>query len=251
MSKIIVKPFNAKDTLYQKRTKDSWQYSSNSIRFTMLNKKEDGDYEPHFILVDCRSYMGEALFHLKASKQFKKGSALNRADTAPGYQFDVTFDYLNGNTIIGLSIPLIGFNNQKTNYSELFEKNFQKLNLIEEEFDIPLSTYSFASMNSKDDFIVVEGSGMWKDSCWKIQLYTYMLKTFCFNDDTVPEKEYLQLIKKNFKELFGNVTMKPEEEIFDPSVYVNDTYRRHTMTGFVSICQGDNPLMSKLLGISK
>jgi len=251
MSKIVLRKKNKDSSIFSTRIIDTWQYSARRIRFTMLNKKEDSNYEPHFILVDCRSYMGEATFQLKALKSFPKSHMYNREGC--GYQFENDYNYLEGNTIIGINITT-------ASHKEYFEARFKELNKIEEEFSIPLSTYSFSTYKTENDFIVVEGSPifivvegspMWKDSCWKIQLYTYMLKTLCYSEDDVPEIEYYKLMKKNYKNLFGNISMKPEDEIFDPSVYGNDIYLRHTMTGFVSICQGYNPPMSKLLGISK
>jgi hypothetical protein len=242
MSKIVVRPVNVNSSLFEYRIKDTWDYGSHRVRFTMLNKKEDGNYEPHFILVDCRSYMGEATFQLKALKNFPKEHIFHKDST--GYQFEKDYNYLEGNTIIGINIST-------ASHKEYFESRFNELNKIEEKFNIPLSTYSFATHKTVDDFIVVEGSPMWKDSCWKIQLYTYMLKTLCYSEDDIPENDFYKLMKKNYKNLFGNISMNPEDEIFDLSVYGNDTYRRHIMTGFVSICKGNNSPMSKLLGISK
>ena len=242
MSKIVVRPLNINSSLFERKIKDTWDYSSNRVRFTMLNKKEDGNYEPHFILVDCRSYMGEATFQLKALKNFPKNHMFHREGAV--YQFEKDYNYLEGNTIIGINTTI-------SSYKKYFEARFNELNRIEEGFNIPLSTYSFATHKTEKDFIVVEGSPMWKDSCWKIQLYTYMLKTLCYPEDSVPEYGYYELIKENYQNLFGNISMDPEDEIFDISVYNDETYRRHTMTGFVSICRGYNPPMSKLLGISK
>lgn len=219
---------------------DNFRFIGRSIGFRCFAaiKREDNNYEPVFQAHSCRSYIGEALFHIKATKFFPKTSPYNNPNSAP-QQFTHKFNYLEGDTHIGLVNSVEAISS--------FVLNFKRLNKIEEDFNIPLSTYTI--MENYPNMVIVTGSGMWKDSCWKIQLYTYILKTLFCNEDSLPEQEYAKLVNKNYKQLFGNIKMKPEEEVFDVEFYSRDTFFRHTMTGFVSICQGYNEAMAKVLGI--
>lgn len=239
----LVLNINKDANKYITRINQSLSFKPNTydVRFFVAVKKEDEDFEPCFIAGTCRSYMGEGIFSLKATKHFPKTSRFNKEDYAFGYQFSPAFDYLKGSTYIGIEVV------DKDKMS-LFKERFSFLNSIEKEFNIPLSTYTI--LENKPYIIMVEGSPMWKDSCWKIQLYTYMLKSLMYAENNPSEKDFMKLVKKYYKELFSNIHMAPEDEIFDSDTYGHELFNRHILTGFVSICSGLNRPMANLLGIN-
>jgi hypothetical protein len=125
----------------------------------------------------------------------------------------------------------------------------------------------------KKDVFMIVGSKYWKDSCWKIMLYTYFVRCISvFEDPNKPtqstnEDTYRDSLNKKSKkgiskeDVFLSQVKNPVE-IFDKTVFtvkedpnywgngekIKTFVGWHDYEGFHSICTGKNAPMAKHLG---
>ncbi|UOF80669.1 hypothetical protein [Caudoviricetes sp.] len=204
--------------------KDDWS----TLSFSLIEKKES-EYIPLIGLFSCRSWMCDSLFTLK-NKKWKGGK--------PTYPFE--FDYKKGNIYVGVQ-----FRNVLD--KQVFLENVPKLQEKEKQAKVRTCKVYETQISN---VLVIEGSKFWKDSCWKMMLYTFYIKTFTSKNPKSIDMSYWNTLKGgNEDKLLSKVRMSPSSEIFDDSVYIGQTSGRHSLEGFVSICSGRNPPMAKLLGV--
>jgi predicted NBD/HSP70 family sugar kinase len=165
-----------------------------------------------------------------------------------GKKLPDNWNYKTGAMYLPIMFP--SASNRKQN---LF-KNLAWLNKWEEQAGVALSVI----LETQDpNVVVVKGSKYWKDSCWKMTLWTYLVKCACY---VIPRRcdnsfwtEGLDTIsngKPNIDHFLANVKQHYSKEIFDKRIY--GPYLRentHALHGFLSICTGWNPPMAKALGI--
>lgn len=179
----------------------------------------------------CRSWMCDNLFTQKSGSKAKTS-----------YPFSEPLNIESGNTYIAVKTTKEGIENTL--------KNLEWLNKKEEQAGVKKSVI-FATQNPY--IFIVAGAGHWKNSCWKMMLYTFYIKCMTCKIPTNCDFSYWEplLYKDNEAKLLGNVKMKKEKEIFCTSVYGKGLlYGVHDKEGFRSICSGRNPPMAKLLGVS-
>ena len=126
-------------------------------------------------------------------------------------------------------------------------ENLQKhMSILHEKEAIAGFRYKSKLYSTIDkDIWVVKGPKQWKDSCWKIMVYTFYIKTLMYNDPKTVDKGYWAALEPHEDKFLKNVKMPPEAEIFTEETINN----MHDATGFCSIVRGSNPEMAKLLGI--
>lgn len=194
--------------------------------FSLLGKTGDSTYKALLPFMSCRSYMCDTLFnHKNPTYRYK-----------PSYPFD--YDYKKGSIFIGVRF-------QDKNQKSVFFHNLYILHAKETQAKV---RKSIVYETQHDLYVVVEGSKFWKDSCWKMMLYTFYIKTIAYNNPKDCDKSYWKALNGKEDKLLSKV--KIQTELFDSSVYgVNNDTGRHNREGFVSICSGLNLPMAKLLGL--
>lgn len=202
-----------------------WKY----LEFSLLNKTNIG-YKPLLDFASCRSWMCDGLFVLK-NKNWRGGKTR-----------EFSLEYNKGNIYIG-----VAFSNEQQ--KQQFISNIPNLREKEKQAKVsPCTVYA----TQYPLVLIVKGSKYWKDSCWKMMLYTFFIKTFAYkNPKDVDERYWKALSEGNEETLLSKVRMKASAEIFDNEVYRNQLYGIHDKEGFVSICTGRNPPMAKLLGVKE
>lgn len=209
------------------------KFSFNSYTFSLLSR-EGNTVKALLPFVSCRSYMCDNLLKLKLPKYASK----------PCYPFD--YNYKSGDIYVGIKLA-------SENQKQTFINNISKLHEIETKAKVKKSVVYKTNENL---ILVVEGSKFWKDSCWKIMLYTFYLKTFGYTDPRSVDTWYWAALDKcnpitdktNEEVLISKI--KKTKEVFHKSVYgVNFDRGMHDREGFVSICRGLNRPMAKFLGV--
>jgi hypothetical protein len=194
------------------------------------------------LLQSCRGYIGQGLYDLKT----KVKSLPNYYE---GYTLPLNYEYKKGFTYIAIDT---GGNKP---YSEQLLKSLDYIHKFEKRAGVKLSEIC---LTNKPNVYMIVGSKYWKDSCWKIMLYTFLLKTACFKNPKECNPEYWNNLRKvnpktnetNLEVLLRQVKTPPENEIFHTSVYgVGLKNNTHENNGFNSICRGLNPPMAKALGV--
>jgi|ERR1035437_10263126 hypothetical protein len=214
-----------------------------SIQFSNIDWSPLKGYDIVRIFNTCRGYIGQSLYDLKT----------NRVTTPSVLAFSSKkFKYKTGLTYVA-----IRFNEQDIEKKIfLLEKSLQWLNSLEEQTKVKLST--IATTQDPDIFVVI-GDGNWKNSCWKLMLYTFLIKCMYYKVPGQCNPEYWkQLNRKNPKtkisnldQLLSKVDTSWKKEIFSTTVYGNDLKNMtHYHNGFEAICKGANPPMAKLLGVT-
>ncbi len=187
----------------------------------------------------CRAFAADSLFALK-----NKGIT----SRAPGY-LTTWYPWTKGNIYALIEVP--------TMYKTHFLKNLSFLHSKEEKAGVAKST--MFKVNGKENIYMLKGSGHWKNKCWSQLLYTFYIKCMLMENPTAlnmnGEAQYWAAIRKQDKDGISNETkllkaVKMRKEIFSPTVFGNKLSEGvHDREGFVSICEGKNPPMEKLLGV--
>lgn len=196
-------------------------------RFSLLEKIGPDTYKSLLPFIGCRSYMCDTLFNHKNPTYATK----------PSYPFE--YDYKKGSIFVGVQ-----FSDKKQ--KKTFFKNLHILHAKETQAKVKKS---IVYETQEELFVVVEGSKYWKDSCWKMMLYTFYIKTIGYENPKDCDTSYWKALDGKEDQLLSK--LKIQREIFHPSVYGEDnSYGRHSREGFVAICSGSNPPMAKLLGVA-
>jgi hypothetical protein len=211
------------------------------LYFSVIEYK-NAKYNLVKLLQSCRGYIGQGLYDIKA-----KVNSL--PDWYIGYALPKDYEYKKGFTYIAIDTG------GDTLWSEQLLKSLDYIHEFEKQANVKLSEIC---LTNKPNVFMIVGSKYWKDSCWKIMLYTFLLKTACFENPKKCNPNYWEnLLKVNpkTKETNLNVLLKQiktpsEDEIFDKTVYgYKLVANTHENNGFNSICSGLNPPMAKALGV--
>lgn len=198
--------------------------------FSLLEKIDNGRYKTLLPFSSCRSYMCDGLFMIKNPTY----------TTTPSFFKAFNFNPKKGHIYIGID------------FKDDVQKNvfFRNLSFLYER-EMKAKVRKSKVMATQEPLtVVVEGSGYWKDSCWKMMLYTFYLKTLAYKDPYTCDAHYWTHIRKNNNEEILLSKVKCKKEIFHPSVYGENNNRgRHDCEGFVSICCGKNKPMADYLGV--
>ena len=170
----------------------------------------------------CRGYIGQNLYDMK-----------NKKTTTPrGYHFtNNKYSYKTGLTYVAIRFhPQESF---KTTF--LLEKSLQWINKLEEQAGVKLSV--IATTQNSNIFIII-GSSYWKNSCWKLMLYTFLIKCMYYKKVKECNPEYWQQLDKknpttgisNLDQLLSKVATSWKEEIFSKEIYGKDLISIHTIT---------------------
>lgn len=210
----------------------------------LVNKTRKGEYFIASYIQTCRGFMGQYILALKMKENKVKW------ETPP---LEMTkFIYKSGYTYVGIYV--------QPQHKEKFLKNIEWLHEREDKAKV---VHSEVLSTQIENLYVVEGAKYWKDSCWKIMLYTFYLRCCAAyaNPEVATvgtnESVYWPNLKKNNNEdkLLANVKMNRKKEIFDKKLfYVSKDWGtvyhgKHDKEGFNSICTSKNPPMAKLLGL--
>lgn len=221
---------------------------NNNADIGLIQRKKDGTFKIVSHIQRCRGYMGQYLLSIKQHE-----NKVANWERFPEKMND--FTYKRGCTYIGVRVHKKEKNK--------FLKNIEWLHGREEKAGVKKSEVMETNI---PNLYIVKGAKYWKDSCWKIMLYTFYIR--CCADYTNPKKPlpstnefyyWPNLIKnENEGKLLANVKMHWKKEIFDNKLfYVQkspwydgyETIGKHNLEGFNSICSNKNPPMAKLLGI--
>jgi hypothetical protein len=193
--------------------------------FNQLEKITPTTFESLIHFTSCRTYMADALYSIKTGK-------LNVT-----YPFkSKTYDHTKGFTYIGITFL-------DEHMRDTFIKNMNFIHGKETKAKVRKTTLM---ETSHPLVIIVSGSKYWKDSCWKIQLYTMYLRMMCYVACNYDSYTYMvNTITKNGNEdtLLSKLKIKKE-------VFTSMKAGVHVSTGPYAICQGLNPDMAKLLGVN-
>lgn len=195
------------------------------IEFSILEQTESGVFKPLLPFSSCRSFMCDTLFSIK-NKKYK---------VKPSYNFHL--DYKKGSIYVALSAPVERI--------KQFIDSIHSLHEIEKKAKVRRSVVYKTQL---PNCIIIKGSSHWKQSCWKMMLYTFYLKTFCYTKPKEVDTNYWEALSRGNEEILLS-KIKIKREIFSSKVYVKQSMGRHDLEGFVSICRGRNPPMTKLLGV--
>ena len=216
---------------------DYHHYESDEILFSHLQYKD----KKYFLVINwggCRTYLSQALM----------GKKLNLKLVVSDKQLPLNWSYKTGPMYLPMK-----FHSTSKHKQNLFN-HLAWLNKWEEQAGVVKSrVYETQDPN----VVVVEGSKYWKDSCWKMTLWTYLVKCACYTSPKKHDYKYwtngLDLHSNgipNIDHLLANVKQHYSKEIFDKRVYGPHLKENtHTLHGFFSICTGWNPPMAKALGI--
>jgi hypothetical protein len=199
-------------------------------RFSQLDIAEDGTFNMLLDFFNCRTYMSDCLYDLKTG---------NEISIQKNRYTDLKFDYLTGKTYIGIEFV-------DTDQLNIFMSNLQYLY---DKEDIAEVSRSIVHTTKYPQTIVVEGDGNWKNCCWKIQLYTYYLRSLCYTNPKEFDKGYLSKYinhKDNEIKLLDKVTNP-----FESFASINPDYSSvHRYTGPVSFSKDIvNITMREYIGI--
>lgn len=204
-----------------------------STFFSMASKDVNGDFTVLQSLTSCRGWMGDALLKLK----------FPNIKYTPNFKLPKYYNYHSGNTYVA-----IGMKNK--NDLETFLINLPILHEKEKKARLK-RTEIFKT--GTENLYIIQGSKYWKDSCWKIMLYTFYLKTLVYKNPKLCDTIYWESLGDGKEDkLLSHI--KIQREIFDTKTVYNQNgpFGRggaHEKEGFVSICKGLNPPMAKLLGV--
>jgi len=200
--------------------------------FALLSGIKNKDCHILVEFSSCRGWMSDAIFDYKMT-----GTAFNSTNTN-NINFEKFFNIKEGNTTIGITF----FN---LNMKNTFLSNMQILHSKEQLGRVKKTKI----YDTQDNLVVIaEGSKFWKDSCWKIQLYTFYLRSMCYKDiksiytSTWKRLEYMD------NELVLLSKLKYQKEIFTNLGSI------HAQTGPDAICRSDmgykNRAMANILGVT-
>lgn len=200
--------------------------------------KKDKVFKPVKGFGTCRGYIGEGLLYNKNPRK-EHDNPWNTKN----------YNYKTGDVYVALTLNESNLNKLKS--------NIKWLNNRESKSGLKKSTIVKTNV---DNVYVVKGSKFWKDSAWKIMLYTFYIKCCCIYNNPEEAKDYSEnmywdVLKKNDNEKKLLSKLKIKREIFDEKVFSkqnpwDNRAGAHDKEGFVSICQGKNPPMAKLLGLT-
>jgi hypothetical protein len=198
-------------------------------------------YEQKSELAPCRSYLSDIIFDLK-----------NKLPHVSTFSKNCTFDIKNDPTYIGLWFSDKHW--EALGDKETFLKNLKHINEIEKQADVE-PTIVFKTKHP--ELLIVKADKTWKDCCWKISIYSFLLKTYSYSSRKITNETYWNLFTKYKKIWLSNI--KEDKEIFDKETFKScwdkDAYYQyntvHVLVGFISIANNLNPVMTKLLGIKK
>lgn len=207
-------------------------FNHDGVLFSLVHQTDQGlRLERKFI--KCREYIGQAIY----DKKTKKTTTYN-FDT----QVSKQYSFKTGNTLIALNFK--GLENRKA----YLKKHLIWLHKWETQAGV---SHSEILDTQHPDVLVIKGDGKWKDSCWKITLYTFLIKCCCYYRAKNCNNDYWSHLNrgKNLNILLSKVQTPWEEEIFSMEVYgpmLN--FNTRAKNGFLTILTGQNPPMEKLLG---
>lgn len=191
-------------------------------------------------MAGCRAYAADELFTYKnINKTTRKISGYLPKD----------YNWKTGNTYVLVSVPNI--------YIKAFLANLGFLHSKEEKAGVAKS--EVFKVNGTTNTYLVKGSGHWKNKCWSQLLYTFYIKCMCVENPTAlnlnGEEYYWTALRRHDSNGITNEdkllkAVKMRKEIFSVEVFGNKLNTGvHDREGFVSICDGKNPPMEKLLNI--
>ena len=105
-------------------------------------------------------------------------------------------------------------------------------------------------------------SKYWKDSCWKIMLFSFLVKCMSYEDPKTCDIQYWNTLNKtnpktkvsNLDKYLSQIKNPHKDEVFKPEVYDYPQMKwanTHHPNGFHNIAWGTNEPMRKLLGITQ
>lgn len=193
-------------------------------------------------LSSCRAYMADSLFTLK-----------NKDKTTRGHGYlEAWYPWQKGHTYVLVEVP--------DNHLKHFLSNLGFLHAKEEKAGVAKSKVFKVELKDTKNMFLVKGSGHWKNKCWSMLLYTFYIKCMVVENPTAinlnGEKYYWDALRKHDSDGVTNEdkllkSVKMRKEIFSTEVFGNKLNTGvHDREGFVSICTGKNPPMSKLLKLN-
>lgn len=192
-------------------------FQSIDVKFSFVKKETENTFKQIHSVVKCRDFLGDCVWSKKT------GNAVSIYNFNYKYK-ENPFDEKQ----LQLSMT---FPDKKT--LNVFTLNFHLLNDKEEKAKVKKSKYFKTNCPLS---IIIVSSKCWQSSIWKISLFTYYLKLFCYKSiDHLqdPEKEYSEyLIPKTENKLISKVKTK-KEHLYD------NISMAHNYSGFVSVIKGD------------
>lgn len=178
----------------------------------------------------CRAFMGDALFALKNPTSKR----------TPCFPIDKEYNFKTGDTFVLFQV-------RDENILKIIQKNLSFLHEREKKAKVKLSVIH-ATQNP--NIFIMQGSGHWKNSCWKQLLYTFYIKCLYSVDPKTSDRSYWAAIEYENNEDILLSKIKIRTEIFDKKVFGENLNKNvHDLEGFVRICNGYNVPMKKLLGV--
>lgn len=191
----------------------------------------DGKYNALEEMVTCRAYMAEYLFKLKF---------FNGRNVPHNYK---NYNYKKGNMYLAVNVtnPYIFKAKLSWLHSKEAQAKVKKTKVFETQ---------------EKSVYLLEASKYWKDSAWKMLLYTYYIREMQGGGWI----DYTEVIEKKANDTQTNedrllFNLKKQNEFADPAIFIqqgswDSRFGTHDKEGFVSICTGKNPKMAKLLGVN-
>lgn len=193
-----------------------------------------------FVSSTCRAYMSDFIFYEKNK---------NKAN----FNYTPYYKSVNNYSTISNKPTYVIYNicsfNKNKNYLENLEKNIKLLHDFE---DLAKVMRTEILTTDSPSLFIFKGSKFWKDSCWKIMIYTFFLKRIVFDNPKEQEIEYWdKLMNGQLEKYAKKVRHSADKEIFSTSVY-GEKYNTnvHAATGFCSISSGvlNRPMTDYIFG---
>ncbi len=139
-------------------------------------------------------------------------------------------------------------------HEERVLENIKKLNRIEKKYGISLTTVQFVEYRNKAPSnnrlgagVIFTGDKDWQSNLWKISLYSFLLKAVCCSNFLSSSLEDIKEYAKVYRANRNNLLPKVKTEFTEIAGDYKEFNQVHVLSGFVSICTGQNPKMAALL----
>lgn len=206
-------------------------FQSLELKFSFVNKVEEGVFKQMFDIVKCRDYLADC------AHSRNLGISIN----VFGFEFDYKETPLDEDKFR----MMIKFPNNTS--MENFKKNIDYIHNKEK-----IAGVSETEIIETEDksVLIIEADPIWQQTAWKISLYTFFLKVASYpslDEIQYPEREYMGVYNNvNEKKFLSNVKKITSDYV----TATLDKFLLHNRTGFYSILRGVHPSyeITKLMG---
>lgn len=186
-----------------------------NLRFAIL----DRNYQQLNLPAKCRDFLGDFIWSRITGNPVKIYGMQYSFKETP---YDIE------TTRFSLSFPNdVSFIN--------FKENFHIFTEMEREYSIPESKLLTCTVKK---MLVIESDKVWQSACWKLSLYTFLLRLLCYKEGEAlgsPDYSYNSTLTKSRKHNLMTNIFNEEDDCLP------DLHNNHNYTGFISVINGTGP----------